>query len=203
MRDRQSAGLLFGLLTLVLVGAPSGTAAAVGDDAPTRTDDAPFFRVFLKEGGSLVSYGEFARVDDRVVFSMPTSPSADNPQLQLVNIPAERVDWEQTDSYSDSTRARQYLATRAERDYALLTDDLARALNDVALTDDAAARLGIVEKARRLLAEWPSTHFSYRQDDVRQMVGMLDEALADLRAATGASTFDLSFVTGVDRKSVV
>lgn len=197
MRERQSAGLLIGLLTLVFVGVLSRTAAAGADDLPPRSDDAPFFRVFLKEGGSLVSYGEFARVEDRVVFSMPTSTSPDNPQLQLVNLPADRVDWEQTDTYSDSTRARRYLATQAERDYALLTDELARALNDVSLTNDPATRLSIVEKARKALAEWPSNHFSYKQDDVRQMVGMLDEALADLRAATGASTFDLSFVAGV------
>ena len=34
------------------------------------------FRVFLKDGRSLVSYGEVARVGDRVVFSMPTRASA-------------------------------------------------------------------------------------------------------------------------------
>ena len=36
-------------------------------------DDPTVFRVFLKDGLSLVSYGEFARVNDRIVFSMPTS----------------------------------------------------------------------------------------------------------------------------------
>ena len=33
--------------------------------------DATLFRMFLKDGGVLVSYGEFTRVEDRVVFSMP------------------------------------------------------------------------------------------------------------------------------------
>ena len=45
--------------------------------APLRADTAvtPSFRVFLKDGSSLASYGEMARVGDRVVFSMPTSAS--------------------------------------------------------------------------------------------------------------------------------
>jgi hypothetical protein len=38
-------------------------------------EDATIFRLFLTEGTSLVSYGEPARVGDRVVFSMPTSAS--------------------------------------------------------------------------------------------------------------------------------
>ena len=56
---------------------------------------------------------------------------------------------------------------------------------------DPAKRLGIVERARRRLADWPPTHYNYKQSDVRQMLGMLDEVIADLRAATGAQRFDL------------
>jgi len=197
MRGNRSAGLVSGLLTLSIAMAPSGAIATSDDARVDRSAEAPLFRVFLKDGGSLVSYGEFARVENQVVFSMPTSTSPDNPSLQLVNISADVVDWPQTDHYSDSTRARRYLATQAEGDYALLTGELAQALNDVALTGDAAERLTIVEKARRTLAEWPTTHYSYRNDDIRQMVGMLDEALAGLRAATGSATFDLTFVAGV------
>ena len=36
-------------------------------------EDATLLRVFLNDGTSLVSYGEPARVGDRVVFSMPTA----------------------------------------------------------------------------------------------------------------------------------
>ena len=57
------------------------------------------FRVFLKDGRSLVSYGELARVGDRVVFSMPTDVGA-NPALRLVDIPADQVDWDRTDRYA-------------------------------------------------------------------------------------------------------
>src|SRR5262245_31990806 len=197
MSGARSARLAFGLLMLSIVAMPSGTTAAGDDERVDRSADAPLFRVFLKDGGSLVSYGEFARVENQVVFSMPTSTATDNPALQLVNIPADVVDWPQTDHYSDSTRARRYLSTQAESDYALLTGELAQALNDVALTGNAVERLKIVEKARKTLAEWPSTHFNYRHDEIQQMVGMLDEALADLRATAGSATFDLTFVAGV------
>src|SRR5438045_1825210 len=84
-------------------------------------DDAPLFRVFLKDGGSLVSYGELARLDDRVVFSMPTTASADNPELQLVSIASDRIDWARTTSYAESARASRYIAMRADSDYAALT----------------------------------------------------------------------------------
>ena len=82
---------------------------------------------------------------------MPTSPATSNPDLHLVTIPAERVDWEKTTSYADAARATRYLGTKAEADYALLTSDIAQALNDVALTTNPAERLVIVQKARKAL----------------------------------------------------
>jgi hypothetical protein len=162
--------------------------------ARLAAEEAPLFRVFLKDGSSLVSYGEIARVDERVVFSMPTSGEAANPDLHLVTIPADRVDWDRTTSYSESARATRYLATRAAADYALLTTDIAQALNDVGATTDPAERLAIVQKARRALAEWPSRHFNFKQDEIHQMLGTLDEAIAELRAAAGAQQFDLALV---------
>ncbi len=173
-------------LVAVVVLAASASAA----------DDATLFRVFLKDGGSLVSYGEFARVDDRVVFSMPTSAAPD-PPLQLVNIAADRVDWVRTERYADSARANHYVTTQAEDDYAALTGDVARALNDVALTTDPARRLAIVEQARKTLGDWPRAHYNYRWDDVQQMLAMLDEAIADLRVAAGAQRFELSLSANV------
>ncbi len=156
-------------------------------------DEATLLRVFLWDGTSLVSYGEFARVADRVVFSMPTA-SAPNPALQLVNMLANRVDWERTNRYADAARAARYLATQAENDYVALSNAVAAALNDVAFTTDPARRLAIVESARKTLAEWPQDHFNYRISDVRQMLSVLDEAIADLRASAGGNRFDLSLV---------
>ena len=143
---------------------------AAAQTAPAA-EEAPLFRVFLKDGSSLVSYGELAQVEDRVVFSMPTSPSPDAPQLQLINIAADSVDWARTNEYAEGMRARRYLATRAAADYALLTNEIAQALNDIGSTDDPARRLLIVERARKALADWPAAHFDYKRDEIAQMLG--------------------------------
>ncbi len=171
--------------------------AARAADGLSTAETAPLFRVFLKDGGSLVSFGEFARVDNRIVFSMPTSASFDNPDLQLVDLAADRIDWERTDRYAESIRATRYLQARAESDYALLTGEIAQALNDIGLADNPRDRLAIVQRARKALADWPPSHHNYKRDDVRSMLGMLDEVIADLRAAAGAERFDVSLFTAV------
>jgi hypothetical protein len=163
----------------------------------TAADDATLLRVFLRDGTSLVSYGEFARVTDRVIFSLPTASTV-NPPLQLVNIPADRVDWDRTNRYADNARAARYAATQAESDYAALSNAVSKTLNDVAFTADATRRLAIVEAARKMLAEWPHDHFNYRVSEVRQMLTLLDEAIADLRASTGGTRFDLSLVAVIE-----
>ena len=156
-------------------------------------DDATLLRVFLRDGTSLVSYGEFARVADRVIFSLPTA-ATDHPPLQLVNIPADRVDWDRTNRYADSARAARYVATQAENDYNALSVRVSHTLNEVAFTTDSTRRLAIVEEARKTLAEWPQNHFNYRVDEVHQMLTLLDEAIADLRSSSGGTRFDLSLV---------
>ena len=177
----MTSRVLAGVLAACLLTPAAGVAA----------DAATLFRVFLKDGHSLVSYGEFARVGDRVVFSMPTAASSDAP-LHLVDIPADRVDWPRTEQYAASARADRYIETRAEDDYTTLTNEVARTLNEVALTTDASKRLAIVQGARKALAAWPGAHFNYRWEDVQQMLSMLDEAIADLRVAAGGQRFDLS-----------
>ena len=68
-------------------------ACAVSAEAAS---DATLFRLFLKDGGMMVSYGEYTRVDDRVIFSMPVGGSQDEPRLQVVWILAASVDWPRT-----------------------------------------------------------------------------------------------------------
>ena len=67
-------------------------------------------------------------------------------------------------------------------------------LNDIALSTDRPSALALAVKARTALAEWPKQHHGYRQDDVREIVTLIDEAIAGLRAAGGATTFDLALV---------
>src|SRR5256885_7779024 len=56
------------------------------------------------------------------------------------------------------------------------SDLVAQTLNAVALAPDATKRLALVESARSTLADWPRSHFNYRSGEVRQMLGMLDDA---------------------------
>jgi hypothetical protein len=90
----------------------------------------------------------------------------------------------------------------AETHYAQLTYEITQALNDVAATSDPVRRLVIVERARRTLAAWPASHFNYKRDEVDKMLAILDEAIADLRAAAGVNAFDLSFVATVEAPAI-
>ena len=187
-------------LTAVVLAAalviPLRAAAAPG------ADEATLLRVFLTDGTSLVSYGEPARVNDRVIFSMPTAATP-NPPLHLVNLPIARVDWDRTSRYAATARASHYVETQAERDYASLSNDVASTLNEVALTAAPSLRLAIVQRARQTLADWPESHFNYRAAEVRQMLGMLDEAIADLEASRSAGRFALSLSAFSDPPAIV
>jgi hypothetical protein len=166
-------------------------AALLSPVHAAAADDPVLLRVFLADGTSLVSYGEPARVGDRVVFSMPTA-AGPNPPLHLINLPAARVDWDRTTRYTTTAQATHYFATQADADYAQLSNEVAATLSDVARATDTRQRLAIVERARAALAEWPKNHYNYRQAEVKQMLALLDEAIADLQAASGRGRFTLT-----------
>src|SRR3954469_17547156 len=170
--------------------------------AAAAADEVTLLRVFLTDGTSLVSYGEPARVNDRVVFSMPTA-SVPNPPLHLVNLPIARVDWDRTARYAATARASHYIETQAESDYAALSNDVASTLNEVATTAEPGQRLAIVQRARQTLADWPQSHFNYRAAEVRQMLGMLDEAIADLQASRSPGRFSLTLSAFSDPPAIV
>jgi hypothetical protein len=150
------------------------------------------FRVFLTDGRVLSSYGEWARLEDRVIFSMPTQLTREPIELQLVTIPAQRVDWPRTEQYAESVRAAAYGATRGDADFAAFSSEVAKVLNDVARVEDAGSRLKMAERARQKLADWPAAHYGYRNKEVRDALSVLDEVIAQLRANAGITTFDLS-----------
>jgi len=159
--------------------------------------DSVLYRLFLQDGTSIISYGEFARVAGRVVLSIPLGDSAQSPTLQLISIPEASVDWQRTDRYSQAVRAKRYGETRGESDFAMLSARVTEALNQIALTPDPARRLAMAVEARGNLARWPLENFGYRATDVSQLVGMLDEVISELRVAAGQSNFDLSLVANV------
>jgi hypothetical protein len=165
-------------------------------------DPPILFRVILQDGSALVSYGEYTRVGDRVVFTMPASASVDASALQVVNLPASQVDWRATEQYRDAVRYTAYAASRGEQDYRALTSDIAAALNELARTRDPVTRLEVAERARRTVADWPRTHYGYRSGDVREMLSLLDAAVSELRVAAGAKEFDLSLVALVEAPDV-
>jgi len=152
------------------------------------------FRIFLRDGHSIVSFGEFARVDDEVVFAMPVGGLADAPRLHVVSLPASAIDWARTDRYAASVRYEQYAETRGEADFQQLSTDIARVLNEVAQATDKQAALRSAEQARRTLADWPEAHHGYRESDVREVVSLLDEAISELRAQAGLSDFAVALV---------
>ena len=73
--------------------------------------------------------------------------------------------------------------SQAENDYTALSNQITESLAEVGRTDDPGRRLAIVEDARKTLAEWPADHYNYREADIRQMLTMLDVAIADIMAA--------------------
>src|SRR5580765_4179988 len=188
--------------TLAVIALAAAVLAPLRAAAAPGSDEATLLRVFLIDGTSLVSYGEPARVSDRVIFSMPTATTP-NPPLHLVNLPIGRVDWDRTSRYAATARASHYVATQAESDYAALSNDVVSTLNEIATTAAPSDRLAIVLRARKTLADWPLIHFNYRAAEVRQMLGLLDEAIADLEASRTPGNYTLNLSAFTDPPAIV
>jgi hypothetical protein len=184
LRDARPRSLLLGALLWAL--------ALV---SPLYAGDVILYRVFLLDGTTAVSYGEFARIAGNVVFSMPLGGlETDAPQLQLVSLAEGVVDWPRTEAYAEAARAKQFVETRGEAEFSRLSETVASALNQVAFTEDPAKRLAIADRARRMLADWPARNYAYRASDVAQLSALLDEVVSELRVAAGQSRFDLNLV---------
>lgn len=181
------AVLRWGMLVAVLgLFSTSARAASAVD---------PQFRLFLTNGTVVACLGEFARVGDRVVFTLALGDAGAS---QLMSLPSSRVDWPKTDAYSDNLRAVRYADVRGEQDFSALAGEVAGVLNEIAISKDPARRLQLALQARRRLEAWPRDHYNYRASDVSQIVQLVDEAISEMRAAAGEQKFDLSFVANVE-----
>lgn len=189
---RRRTARMVGALLACAFALPAAPAAA--QTPPVRAADTTLFRVFLRDGGVLVSFGEFAQVADRVVLSVPVGGPDDNPTLHVLSVAQQDIDWERTTAYARAVRAKRYADTRGEADFSALSHEVADMLNRIAFVGDAAVRLSLAESARRRLLEWPQQHYGYRADDVAQMGVWLDQVVSELRIAAGRSSFDLAFV---------
>ncbi|HZM93563.1 MAG TPA: hypothetical protein VFB92_09090 [Vicinamibacterales bacterium] len=156
------------------------------------------FRLFMLDGKEFVSYGEFVRLDENVIFSMPVGGTKEQPRLQVATVRADLVDWEKTDRYAASARYQRYAETRGEEDYQRLSNEVADVLNTIALSTDRPQALTIAERARKTVAEWPQSHYGYRQKDIREIVSLLDAAISSLRAVGGGNPFELQLVALAD-----
>jgi hypothetical protein len=183
---RGTLGVAATLIVLLVFSAAAAASEGI---------EALLFRVFLRDGSTLVSYGDFTRMADKVVLSIPLGAvDGPSPPLHLVSISEAAVDWERTDRYAAATRARHYAATRGEADFGELSTHVARALNDVARTKDPVKRLELATEARKTLTAWPAAHYGYRASDVAQLTALLDDAVSELRTAAGLPRIDLALV---------
>src|SRR5436190_7974732 len=170
--------------------------AGIVSAQPAETG-ATLYRVFLRDGSTLLSYGEFARVSDRIVMSVPLGDSAATPDLHLLSFPADSVDWEKTDAYADSVRASRYAGTRGPDDFALLSNAVSSALTDIALTRDPNRKIAMAAEARQNVTRWVAEHYGYRAEDVARMAALFDDVVAETRAAAGIKNFDLSLIANL------
>lgn len=173
--------------------APVSDAEDAGDD--TGDDgavDPTLFRIFLKDGTTVTSYGEFARVGERVVFAMPLGDG----RQQLASLSEGEIDWARTDGYAHAVRAAHYAATAGEREFSAMSARIAGALTEIAQATDPAEQLRRAQAARRELADWPAAHFGYKANEIRENLGVLDEVIAGLRAKTSQTRFDIALVSG-------
>jgi hypothetical protein len=175
MHHRLNMSFLLRCVVALMICASAATRAGAADEAM-------LFRVFLKDGTSLVTYGEFARVADQVVLSVPIGGTPQAPRLHAVSLAASHVDWEKTDRSAASTRYQRYVSTRAEADYQQVTEEVASVLNNIAQSTDRSSALAAAERARRVLVEWPQSHYGYRQQDVQEIVRLLDSAISRLQS---------------------
>jgi hypothetical protein len=180
-------------LVAALLGSLWPSIARAAQDSAVAADPA-LYRVFLKDGGTLISYGEFAQVGDRVVVSIPIGGTDAAPALELLTIAERDVDWERTNAYAQAVRAHRYAERNGEADYAKLSRDVADTLNQIAFVTEPAKRLALAEAARKQLIEWPQQHYDYRAADLAQMTVWLDQIVSDFRVAAGQSSFDLALV---------
>lgn len=152
------------------------------------------YRVFLASGEPLPSYGEPVVVGDRVIFNLLVGEETDgSANVQLVSLPVSGVDSERTLRYAEAMRAAHYAATRGETDYAALTAEVARVLEQLATITEPRRRLALAEEARRQLLAWSEQHYQYRAADIHELARLFEGVITELRIAAGepAATFEL------------
>ena len=176
------------LLSGLIAAAPTAAAAQDGPHPPS-------FRLFLTQGGDLVSRGDYVRVGDRVVFLLPLHEDEALRPSQLVTVPAAAVDWDTTGRYAVAVRAARYAAAGGPADFRRMSGEVAQALNAIAFTDDPQARKALAQRTRQRLLDWTEANHGYRVQEVVEIVALLDEAVAADTDAAGDLSVSLIATT--------
>lgn len=170
------------ILLLAIVVAPASIDAA---------GPAPVFRVFLKDGTALACWGEYAKVDDRLVLTVPVGQGP-RTSYEFVSIPVSKVDMARTERYAEAVRAAQFAANRGAAEYKSLSERLAAQLANIASLADPKERLASAESARQELLDWAADSHGYRAKEIQQLLQLFDSAIIDLRVAAGESRFAIN-----------
>ena len=184
------------MLALFLSVAVAGTAAQT-----VPPGAGAIFRVFLKSGEALPSFGEAALTGERVVFTLMIGAEEPTRVLQLISLPSDRIDIDRTIAYSNSLRSMHYAATRGAVDYAAMTQEVQRTLAEVTAVNDPKKRLELAESARKKLMDWAGGTYGYKAAEVRQMAELFDEVITSLRAAAGERQFSLDLRVGPEPRT--
>lgn len=187
----------------VVIGPCAALVLLLAVNAVAETRGGAFYRIFLAQGDDLITYGDYARVGDRVVFALPLGLDPSARHAQLVSIPAGAVDWTTTERYADAVRASRYAGTRGEADFARLSADVARSLNDIAFTDSDDTRAALARQTKRQLLGWADAHYGYRADDIVEIVTLLDAAIDPGAPADEPEQVSLSLVATTEQAPVV
>jgi hypothetical protein len=162
----------------------------------------PWIPMVLRDGTTLFSYGDYARVNEQVAFMLPFDDS-DSPRVEAVSLPASALDLESTTRSAEAARARRYAATRGPNEFDNLLEEVSAVLTAVPSDPDPLGRVQRVEQARRRLLEWPDSHHGYRAGDVHEAVRALDQILNQLRSAAGAPGVDLTLSAPAPRPASI
>lgn len=172
-------------------------AVMFGGAIPARAETtAPIFRVFLTDGTALACWGEYARVADTLVLTIPIGAGARR-TYEFLSLPVSKVDMDKTERYAEAVRAAQFASTRGAAEFAELQDRLSKQLAAIPLLPDPAERVAAAESVRQQLLDWAATSHGYRAADVHRLLEKFDATIVGVRVAAGESRFAINLSAGM------
>jgi hypothetical protein len=174
----------------------SVTLAVVCPAAAQTTSASDTSRIFLTDGRTLPSVGDYVVVGDRVVFVLPVGAPGASSQQQLMSLPLASVDIPRTSQYSEAGHARQYADSRGPSEYSQMTAEVSETLAAIEKESDPRKRLAMAQEARDRLLDWPKSHYGYRASEVGQLAGLFGDVIAEMKQTAGQARFAVDLMAG-------